>query len=216
MKIFYRFLCWYDDYWRRKHKVERFDDLLSFSFENYSGERRLIDQTTWIEPDDRLAIIHFNRDCFSNTSNDPKQNLRNALRFRRLILSSFKQLAQDIDKKEMFNDVKALHGISWLPAHGEKLGFVIEKVPDSMFGFIRKFYFSVLLKTFFPHLAMQETHRIEPHAYWLTRDRLLRNFSLDSESSSNIEQKNTEKLLEPVVKYPGTNKKQSITAAGAC
>ncbi len=177
MKIFYRFLCWYDAYWRRKHSVERFDDLLSFSFEKFSGESRIMDDGTWIESGDCLAIIHFNRECFTHSSNDPKQNTRNALRFRRLILSSFKQLAKDIDENERFNNVKAFHGVSWLPPHGEKLGFEIEKVPDSMLNIIRKFYFTVLLNTFFPHLAMQETHRIEPHAYWLTRQTLLNNFS---------------------------------------
>jgi hypothetical protein len=177
MKIFYRFLCWYDGYWRRKHNVERFDDLLSFSFEKHSGECQIMDDGTWIEPGDCLAIIHFNRECFNNPSNDPKQNIRNALRFRRLILSSFKQLAKDIDGNEKFNNVKAFHGVSWLPPHGEKLGFVIEKVPDSIFNFIRKIYFTVLLKTFFPHLALQQTYSIEPHAYWLTRETLLKNFS---------------------------------------
>jgi hypothetical protein len=179
MKIFYRFLCWYDGYWRRKHNVERFDDLLSFSFEKYSGECQIMDDETWIEPGDCLAIIHFNRECFTNASNDPKQNARNALRFRRMILSSFKQLAKDIDQNEKFSNVKAFHGISWLPPHGEKLGFVIEKLPDSIPNFIRKFYITVLLKTFFPHIAMQGTHRVELHAYWLTRQALLENFSMD-------------------------------------
>lgn len=179
MKVFYRFLSWYDAYWRRKHGVEKFDDLLSFSFDTFSGPARQMNDGTWIEPGDRLAIIHFNRDCFSNPTNDPKQNARNALRFRRLILSSFKQLAKEINDNKKFVDIKAFHGISWLPPHGEKLGFVIEKVPDTLINSIRKFYFTVLLKTFFPHLALQETHRIEPHAYWLTRTTLLKNFAAE-------------------------------------
>lgn len=177
MKFFHRFLSWYDDYWRRKHNVEKFDDLLSFSYENYSGEKRQMDDGTWIEPGDCLAIIHFNRECFSNNTNDPKQNARNALRFRRLIFSSLKQLAKEINDGKKFEGIKAFHGVSWLPSHGEKLGFVIEKVPDSASNSIRKFYFNVLLKTFFPHLSIFEGHRIEPHAYWLTRNTLLKNFS---------------------------------------
>lgn len=195
MKIFYQFLCWYDAYWRRKHNVEKFDDLLSFSFEKYSDKPRLIDGM-WIEPGDYLAIIHFNRECFNNSSNNPKQIIRNALRFRRLILLSFKQLADDISKNEKFSNVKAFHGVSWLPSHGEKLGFVTEKVPDSTLNSIRKFYFSVLLKTFFPHLAMQS---IEPHAYWLTRQTLLKNFS--TMKSSNEPEINQQKNLDVVGAY---------------
>lgn len=183
MKIFYRFLSWYDAYWRRKHNVEKFDDLLSFSFEKFSGERREMDDGTSIEPGDCLAIIHFNRECFTNTANNPRQNTRNALRFRRLILASFKKLAKDINESEKFMGVKAFHGISWLPPHGEKLGFVIERVPDSTLNIIRKFYFTVLLKTFFPHLSMQENNRVEPHAYWLTRYTLLKNFSTESQAN---------------------------------
>src|SRR5690606_15304414 len=107
MKLFYRFLSWYDAYWRRKHGVEKFDELLSFSFDRYSGERRLMDDGTWIEPGDCLAILHFNRECFSGSSGNPQQNARNALRFRRLIFSSLKKLAREINENEKLMQVKA-------------------------------------------------------------------------------------------------------------
>lgn len=175
--LFYRFMCWYDTYWRRRHGVEKFDELLSFSFEKFTGERRMMNDNTWVEPGDWLAILHFNRECFINSSENPKDDIRNALRFRRLILSSFRQLALDINANEKFVMVKAFHGVSWLPPHGEKLGFLIERLPDSMLNRIRKFYFKILLQTFFPHLAAAEKNRIQPHAYWLTRQSLLKNFT---------------------------------------
>lgn len=181
--LFYRFMCWYDAYWRRKHGVEKFDELLSFSFETFSGERRIMNDGTWVEPGDCLAILHFNRECFVSAPGDPRQNARNALRFRRLILASFKSLAKAINENEKFTRVKVFHGVSWLPPHGEKLGFLIERVPDSALNLVRKFYFKILLRVFFPHLAAQENNRIQPHAYWLTRDKLLKNFS--AESSAN-------------------------------
>ena len=178
--LFYRFMCWYDASWRRRHGVERFDELLSFSFETFSGERRIMNDGTWIEPGDYLAILHFNRECFSSSSSDPRQYARNALRFRRLILASFKSLAQAIHQNEKFTRVKAFHGVSWLPPHGEKLGFLIERMPNSAINTVRKLYFTLLLRVFFPHLAAQENNRIQPHAYWLTRDNLLKNFSVES------------------------------------
>jgi hypothetical protein len=190
MKIFHRFLSWYDAYWRRKHGVERFDELLSFSFDTYNGSPRKMSDGSQINPGDKLAIIHFNRECFTNPTNDKKQNARNALRFRRLIFSSFQRLAIAVNRDEKFADIKAFHGISWLPAHGEKVGFEIEKVPNSITNSIRKFYFKILLNTFFPHLA-QQTHRIEPNAYWLTRASLLRNFSHQTPVTS-LEQPETD------------------------
>lgn len=174
--LFYRFMCWYDTYWRRKHGVEKFNDLLSFSFETFSGERRVMNDGTWVEPGDHLAILHFNRECFMNSSANPKHYTRNALRFRKLLLSSFRNLAERIDSHEKLTQVKVFHGISWLPPHGEKLGFLIERVPDSALTYVRKFYFRVLLRVFFPHVSALENNRIQPHAYWLTRQNLLRYF----------------------------------------
>ncbi|HSC68440.1 MAG TPA: hypothetical protein VLC79_12160, partial [Cellvibrio sp.] len=163
--VFYRFMCWYDARWRRKHKVEKFDDLLSFSFEKFAGERRLMNDGTWVEPGDDLAILHFNRECFANLSGSPKDYIRNALRFRKLLLGSFAKLAQDVNCNEKFLNVKAFHGISWIPPHGQKLGFLIEPVPGSMHNKIRKIYFKILLKVFFPHVATGEKTPIQAHAY---------------------------------------------------
>ncbi|MCE3252235.1 MAG: hypothetical protein K0Q67_1245 [Cellvibrio sp.] len=177
--LFYRFMCWYDAHWRRRHRVEKFDELLSFSFETFSGKRRVMNDGTWIEPGDCLAILHFNRECFAHPAADPRQHIRNALRFRRLLLASFAHLAKAIHENEKFRQVKAFHGVSWLPPHGEKLGFVIERLPDSALNLVRKFYFTILLRVFFPHLVDQENNRIHPHAYWLTRDSLLKNFSAE-------------------------------------
>src|SRR5690606_33995725 len=38
--VFYRVMSWYDALWRRRHQVERIDELLSLSYENYAGERK--------------------------------------------------------------------------------------------------------------------------------------------------------------------------------
>lgn len=178
-RVFYRLMCWYDARWRRKHRVEKFDALISFSFENFSGERRIMNDGTWIEPGDALAILHFNRECFPATDDRARDYMRNALRFRKLILASLTQLATAIHNHEKLRQVKAFHGISWLPPHGEKFGFLIEQLPDSALTRIRTVYFRLLLNTFFPQVAERESKRIQPHAYWLTRQNLLKYFSTD-------------------------------------
>lgn len=186
---FHRFMCWYDAYWRRKHKVEKFDELLSFSFERFSGERKVMNDGSWVEPGDYLAIIHFNRECFTNSSAGSQHYIRNALRFRKLLLTSFRQLARDLDQHEKLVNVKVFHGVSWLPPHGEKLGFYIERLPDSTLTLIRKFYFTVLLKVFFPHVSALGNNSIQPHAYWLTRESLLKNFSVEASAHELASQK---------------------------
>lgn len=185
-RIFHRFMCWYDGYWRRKHKVEKFDELLSFSFEKFTGERKMMNDGSWIEPGDYLAIIHFNRECFVNSSANPQHYIRNALRFRKLLLASFRQLASAIHEHEKLMNIKVFHGVSWLPPHGEKLGFFIERLPDSTLTLIRKFYFTVLLKVFFPHVSALDNNQIQPHAYWLTRQNLLKHFSVEPSGNELI------------------------------
>lgn len=181
--LFYRFMCWYDGYWRRKHGVEKFDELLSFSFEKFSGKRRVMNDGSWIEPGDWLIILHFNREFFIGSSANPQHSIRNALHFRKLLLSSLGKLAKHIDENEKFKRVKVLHGISWLPPHGERLGFLIEPKPNSIFSFFQALYFKLLLKVFFPHVALSGKKPIQPYAYWLTRRNLLKYFSPDSQEN---------------------------------
>lgn len=181
--LFYRFMCWYDGYWRRKHGVEKFDELLSFSFEKFSGKRRVMNDGSWIEPGDWLIILHFNREFFIGSSANPQHSIRNALHFRKLLLSSLGKLAKHIDENEKFKRVKVLHGISWLPPHGERLGFLIEPKPNSIFSFFQALYFKLLLKVFFPHVAVSGKKPIQPYAYWLTRRNLLKYFSPDSQEN---------------------------------
>lgn len=180
---FYRLMSWYDAHWRRKHKVEKFDDLLSFSFETFSGSRRQMNDGTWLNPGDSLAILHFNRECFAGVSSNPQHYVRNALRFRKLLFTSFQRLAQDIHRQEKWADIQVFHGVSWIPPHGEKLGFLIEEMPDSLLTRMRRWYFKVLLKTFFPHVSALNQGNIKPHAYWLTRRNLLKYFSHNNEGN---------------------------------
>jgi hypothetical protein len=186
---FYQLMCWYDGYWRRQHGVEKFDALLSFSFEQYAGKRRLMNDESWVEAGDWLAILHFNRECFIGSSAQPKDNLRNALRFKKQLQLSFSHLAIEIKANQKFGRVKAFHGVSWLPPHGEKLGFLIERLPDSPLNQLRKVYFSLLLKTFFPQLVRAENKPIQPHAFWLTRQNLLKHFATEASDEQLIQQR---------------------------
>lgn len=180
--LFYRFMCRYDQLWRRWHKVEKIDQLISLAFEKYTGERRVMNDGTWIEPGDGLAILHFNRECFTESGTSAREYTRSALRFRKLLIESFTHLAARVNEDENFAQVKAFYGVSWLPPHGEKVGFMIERLPDSLLNRVRKFYFRLLLKTFFPVLAARENNRLQPHAFWLTRRNLINYFSKEKRS----------------------------------
>jgi hypothetical protein len=202
--LFYRFMCNYDRLWRRWNKVEKIDQLVSLSYGPHKGERRLMNDGSWIEPGDRLAMLHFNRECFVQAGTSPRDYARSGLRFRKMLIESFTQLATRMTTEENLRDVKALYGISWLPPHGEKVGFMIERVPDSALNNLRKFYFRLLLKTFFPVLAERENGRLQPHAFWLTRQNLLKHFArepstheIESGTNSTGESRATDPVATP-------------------
>lgn len=178
--LFYRLMCHYDQLWRRWHKVEKIDQLISLSYEGYTGTRRVMNDGTWIEPGDLLAILHFNRECFTEAGTSAREYTRSALRFRKLLIESFTNLSTRLNSCENLAEVKAFYGVSWLPPHGEKVGFMIERLPDSLLNRVRKFYFRLLLKAFFPVLAARENNRLQPHAFWLTRQNLLNHFPQES------------------------------------
>jgi hypothetical protein len=177
-KIIYRVMCAYDSLWRRVHRVEKIDELISISLEKYSGERRDLPDGSSILPGDCLAILHFNRECFAKIQNPA----RSALRFRRLLVASLVSLSARMKTDERLRNVKALYGVTWFPPHGEKVGFIIERLPDSFRNRMRQFYFRLLLKVFFPALAARENNRLQPHAFWLTRQSLYQYFSEESHS----------------------------------
>lgn len=206
---FHRFMCWYDRVWREWHKVEKIDDLISLSFERYTGEAKLMNDDSWLQPGDQLAIMHFNRECFVSPGTSPRDYVRSALHFRKLIIASFTQLAQRFRTDDpRFREVKVLHGVSWLPPHGEKVGFMIERLPDNLLNRVRKFYFRLLLKTFFPVLAARENTRLQPHAYWLTRSNLLHHFS----EELYPDEFRSHRQEDPESGEPGTPESESFSA----
>lgn len=177
--VFYHMMNGYDKAWRKYHKVEKIDALVSITLEQYKGIPKEMNDGSWVEHGDWLIMLHFNRECFQTPGTSPREYARAALHFRKLIISSFSELAKRVAHEPRFKQVKALHGISWLPTHGEKVGFQIEKVPDSFVNRCRAVYLKMLLKAFFPVLAARENKNLEPHAYWMTRNNLFKYFSED-------------------------------------
>ena len=159
-KLFYA----YDKSWRRRHDVQPFDKVLSLAIEPYRGQPRTLDDGTRLEPGDRLGIIHFNHDGFSADRN----RLRAALRFRRDLAKSLRQLAQSLDTDPRLQAVKALYGESWIPPHGRKVGFMVEPLPKTWRTRLQHRYVRLLLWVQFPHLA-RDNRNTWLYAYWLTR-----------------------------------------------
>lgn len=202
--VFYKLMSGYDKLWRVMHKVEKIDSLISITEEDYQGPEKEMNDGTWIYPGDRVAVLHFNREAFSSAAKTPREWARSAFRFRRMLEESFCHVAQRMEQEPRFQSIKAFYGISWFPPHGEKVGFMIEKMPDSKRNRMRIFYFKLLLKAFFPALAQRENQRLQSYMFWITQQQLRKHFLPLSEQKT-IQQSNGAARLESAPSLSSAN-----------
>lgn len=174
-QIFGRLMGVYDLCWRGLHRVMPVDELVSLSFETYQGPPRVIGSRNVIREGDLIAHLHFNRRClYDERSGDRSSRL--AFRFARLLFASLGQLAQRVEAgDEPLSRVQAFYGVTWFRPHGQKLGFSVERLPESFLNRMRRVHFRLFLQAFFPHLAPQAPD-LHPHAFWLPQDQLLQHF----------------------------------------
>lgn len=171
----------YDRLWRRLHRVRPIDALLSLSVEPYRGNAETLPEGIRLERGDRLGILHFNHECFAETDTGGEGNRRAALLFRRRLFQSLRRLARCAAEDPDLGRIQAYYGVNWMRPHGERLGFVVQRLPDGFTTRLRIMHFRMLLWAFFPRLAEREHERLHPHAFWLMRDELIANFSGSSE-----------------------------------
>jgi hypothetical protein len=70
-------------------------------------------------------------------------------------------------------ELSIISGITWFKPHGNKVGFESEPLPEGRQKWLLKNHFRLLLYALFPHLAKRENARLEPHRFWLTKNRLI-------------------------------------------
>ncbi len=157
----------YDRLWRRWHRVQPFDDMLSLSIAPYRGRARILADGTRLTPGDRLGILHFNHDSFSPDGN----RMRAARRFRRHFLASLQQLAEAMERDPALKDIKALYGETWIRPHGQRDGFIVEPLPKTWRTRLQHWYSRLLLRFLFPHLA-RRNRNTWLYGFWLTREQL--------------------------------------------
>ena len=77
-----------------------------------------------------VGRLHFNNARFLEI--EAETSRRAALRFVRLMLESMHILADKARQDAMFSDLAVYHAVSWLPPHGQRIGFVTEPFPDGL------------------------------------------------------------------------------------
>jgi len=142
---------------------------------------------TRLAPGDLVGTLHFNNARFPQIEADTSR--RAALRFVRLMLESMHILADKARRDPMFSDLAVYHAVSWLPPHGQRIGFITEPFRNGPKKRLIAAYFRLLVWAFAPAEQTRASARPDPTIYWLTRKELLRRFG---DVRDDVEERNGE------------------------
>jgi hypothetical protein len=169
-----RVLARIDVRYQRAHGLRAVGPILYVGRAAYAGPVVRFDDGTALAPGDPVGMLHFNNARFTRI--DPQSATRAALGFARLMLESMHELADRAVHDPDLADLRVFHAVSWLPAHGHKVGFVTRPVPDGLRKRLLSAWFRLLVWAFAP-ARQSRASRPDPHFYWLTRSVLLERFA---------------------------------------
>ncbi len=174
-----------DDLYRIRNQLQPVGEVLYVGRSRYSGPAKEFANGTRLAPGDLVGTLHFNNARFPRIEGDTSR--RAALHFVRLMLKSMHILADKARQDPMFSDLAVFHAVSWLPPHGQQIGFVTEPFPDGARKRLIAAYFRLLVWAYAPAKETRASARPDPTIYWLTRMDLLRRFG---DPSDEVEEKN--------------------------
>lgn len=163
-----------DDLYHRRHGLQPVGEVLYAGRARYHGPAREFADGTRLAPGDYIGTLHFNNARFPRIDADTAT--RAALRFMRLMLESLRILADRARRDAGFADLAVYHAVSWLPPHGQRIGFITEPFPDGPRRRMIAAYFRLLVWAFAPAEQTRASARPDPTVYWLTRKELQRRF----------------------------------------
>lgn len=170
-----RIFLFYEACYRLLHRLHPVDDFLYLKVARYRGKLRIFADGTVLHDGDAVGIIHFNNQYLVRAHADAagKGGKRTAFVFGYALIESMRRLALELQGNPSFRELAVITGITWFKPHGNKVGFESEPLPESRRKRFLKKHFRLLLYAMFPHLAKRESARLEPHRFWLTKNRLI-------------------------------------------
>lgn len=162
-----------DARYQRSRELRRVGPILYVGRTAYRGPVMRFDDDTALVPGDTVGMLHFDNERFTRI--EATSAATAALAFARLMRQSMHELADRALDDPAFCDLSVFHAVSWLPAHGGRVGFVSRPLPDGWQKSLLATWFQLLVWAFAP-AAQSRGGRPDPHFYWLTRRALLDRF----------------------------------------
>ncbi|MFW5454086.1 YkoP family protein [Thioalkalivibrio sulfidiphilus] len=163
-----------DERYHRRHGLQPVGEVLYAGRARYRGPVREFPDGTRLAPGDCIGTLHFNNARVVRIEADTATRV--AWRFARLMLESLRILADRARRDAGFADLPVYHAVTWLPPHGERIGFITEPFPDGPRRLMISAYFRLLVWAFAPAEQTRVAAKPDPTVYWLTRKELQRRF----------------------------------------
>lgn len=161
-----------DAWYERKHRLRALGPVLRVGYVRYRGPRREFEDGTVLDDNELIGRLHFNNSSIANIGDGSLH--RTGFRFAKLMRESLRTLAEASQRDPELREIRVFHGVTWIPEHGNVVGFVSTPRPKTWRTRILAGYFKLLLWTFAPAARTRAVARAEPRDYWLTQRMLAR------------------------------------------
>lgn len=162
-----------DAWYSRHHRLRALGPVLLIGRTRYRGPELRFEDGTLLRDNDPIGRLHFNNASIAALGEGSLQRV--GFRFAKLMRQSLRTLAEAAQSDPALQDVSVFQGLTWLPAHGEVVGFVSTPLPKSLRARLLAGHFRLLMRVFAPAERIRSRGSAEPRLYWLTRTALVRN-----------------------------------------
>lgn len=169
----HRALVLVDAWYFRRYKLQTLGPVLFIGRTQYRGPEMKFADGTLLRDNDYIGRLHFNNSSIAALGEGSMHRV--GFRFAKLMRESLRNLAEAAHNDPWLADVRVFQGTTWIPAHGEVVGFVSTPLPKSWKTWLLSMHFKMLMKVFAPSARIRSREPAEPRLYWLTREALSRN-----------------------------------------
>jgi hypothetical protein len=166
-------LGWVDAWYYRRHRLRTLGPVLFLGRARYRGPELRFEDGTLLRDNDPIGRLHFNNASIAALGEGSLNRV--GFRFAKLMRESLRTLAEVAQSDPSLSDVRVFQGLTWLPAHGEVVGFVSTPMPKTWRTRLLASHFRLLMHVFAPAARIRARGHAEPRLYWLTRAALVRN-----------------------------------------
>ena len=164
-----------DGWYYRRYQLRTLGPVLFLGHARYRGPEMRFEDGTLLRDNDPIGRLHFNNASIAALGEGSMQRV--GFRFAKLMRQSMRTLAEVAQSDPSLRDIAVFQGTTWLPAHGEVVGFVSTPMPRNWRTRLLAAHFRLLMSVFAPSARIRERGNAEPRLYWLTRAALVRNLN---------------------------------------